>query len=73
MENDKFSADKHTPIQYLLRKDEVPTETADLPAGINRLDIRSLQVTLEGSSYDAYNKDFYSKLFQSTDVSVAGT
>ena len=72
MKNENLLADKHTPIKYLLHKYEVPTETADLPAGLNRLEVRALQVNLEGSAYDAKNKDFYSKLFQSTNVSVAG-
>ena len=31
MDNDALSADKHTPIQYLLQKQEAHTTTADLP------------------------------------------
>ena len=42
MENDELSADKHTPIHYLLRKYEAPTKTDDPPAGLKRLEVRSL-------------------------------
>ena len=71
MDNDKFSDDTHTLIQYLLRKDEAPTETSDIPDGINRVEVRALQVTSEGSTYDTNNNDLYLKLFQSTNVSVS--
>ena len=37
MENEKFSADNHTPIKYLLRKQEAPTMIADLPDGLIHL------------------------------------
>ena len=72
MDNEKSSATSHTPIQYLLQKQEAPMTTAYLPAGFSRLEVQALQVTLEGSSYNANNKYFYFKLFQSTNVSVAG-
>ena len=72
MENDKLSADIPTMIKYLLRKKEAPMETADIPAGINCLEVRALQFTLEGSAYDADNKDFYLKLFWSMNVIIAG-
>ena len=44
MENNKFSADKHTPIQYPLRKEEAPTTTADIPSGLNRIEVWALRV-----------------------------
>ena len=70
IENEKVSADKHTPIQYLLHKQESPTTTADLSAVLSRLEVRAIQVPLEGSKYYTNNKVFYLKLFQSTNVSV---
>ena len=39
MENKKFLSDKHTPIKYLLRKQEATTATDDLPAGLSRLEV----------------------------------
>ena len=36
MNNDKFSSNKHNTIQYLLHKQEAPTTTAYLPAGLGR-------------------------------------
>ena len=57
---------------YLIRKDETPTATADLPAGLSRLEQRCLQVPLEGSAYIADNKDLFSKLFSSTNLAIAG-
>ena len=72
MENDKYSVDKHTPIMYLLRKDETPTATADIPAGLSLLKQRCLQVPLDGSAYIADNKDLFSKLFLSTNLAIAG-
>ena len=73
MENCKLFANKHTPIPYLLRKQEAPTVAANLPDIIIRLEVRALQVTLEGSAYDSDNKDLYSELFQLTYVSIEGT
>ena len=72
MDNDKFLADNHTHIQYLLHEEEAPTSTAYLPAGINRLEVQALQAPLEVSAYDANSKDLYSNLFQSTNIRVAG-
>ena len=37
MENEKLSADKHTPIQYLLCKQEAPMKTDDLLASLSYL------------------------------------
>ena len=37
MDNEKLTADKYTPIQYLLCKQEALTTTADLPYGLIRL------------------------------------
>ena len=45
---------------------------ADLPGGINRVEVRALQAPLEGSANDDDKNDFYLNLFQSTNVSVAG-
>ena len=50
----------------------MPTTTSDIPAGINRLEVQEIQVPLEGSAYESDNKDFYLKLFHSTNMSVAG-
>ena len=50
----------------------MPTVPDDLPDGLRRLEVRELHVTLEGLVYAANNKDFYSKLFQSTNISVSG-
>ena len=72
VENEIFLADKHTPIQYLLRKQESPMITADLPAGLSRIEVSSLQVSLEVLAYDANNKDFYWNIFQLMNLSVAG-
>ena len=71
MNNDKFLADKHIMIHYLLCTQEVLTTTADIPSGLSRLEVRALWVPLEGLLYDANNKDFYSKTFQSMNVSTA--
>ena len=46
MENDKFLADKHTPVQYFLCEEEGPTATYDIPDGLNCLEVRALQVPL---------------------------
>ena len=62
----------NTLIQYLLRKEEAPMATDDLPAATNCLEVWLLQVTLEGLAYDTDNRDLYLKLFQSINVSIAG-
>ena len=64
IENDKLSTDNHITIQYLLREQEAPTTTSDIPDGLNHLEVLALQVPLEGSAYDANNKELYSKLFR---------
>ena len=38
-ENEKLSGDNHTPIQYLLHKQEASTTTDYLPADISRLEV----------------------------------
>ena len=50
----------------------MPKATSDITSGLNCIYVWALQVPLEGSEYDAYNKDFYLKLFQSKNVSVSG-
>ena len=72
MENEKVSSNKHTPIQYLLHEQESPTTTSDFSAGFSRLEVRALQVPLEGSTYDTNNNYLYLKLFQSKNLSVSG-
>ena len=42
MNNDKFLADKHIMIHYLLCTQEVLTTTADIPSGLSRLEVRAL-------------------------------
>ena len=55
MENDKVLADKKNPIQDILSEYEAPTSISDLPAGLNIIEVRALQVPLEGLTYDANN------------------
>ena len=66
MKNDKYSVDKHTPIMYLLRKYETPTATADLPAGLSRLEKRCLQVLVVGDICRTFYRDLKTPFFETT-------